>query len=367
MRALLLAVMQLSALVAVSASLPEMPNVTNFTNDYYLEHRRDAFEQLVMTRWPGPDALLELWAEDLNQRQRVAVLLGGAAYHDPILLPIYAEAATSDDPLLRKAAAFAYRDLIADRLPNVRGGVTLEQGRALAGEIRAVSDTLRTRSLPELWLDAALYPEQQSFTGRPGVVLRRSPEGCLKALDRLYRPEDIDLYVRALELSTSDKLRIGLVQFIEAAALQEFLIIPRGPREPRPYGLYLYSIEAAEQWLVPSCEIDTAEVIGESMSELGARGVDPYASWSIDVWLHLLRKGPARWWPTASIQLYRFGGPYVPLSVLRADGEANDASRRKLLGWYGQKLGDEPQSLPKVEPGRILPGPRRMPHGRGEP
>jgi hypothetical protein len=347
--------------------MPPLPNVRDFTGDYYLEIQRPSVERYVMARWPSPGTLLELWSRDLNQRQRELLLIGGAVFHDPELLPMYADAVVSEDPRLRQAAAFGYRDLIADQLPNVRRGVSVEMGEALRKEIRAVAASLRVRSLPELWLDAALHPEGRSFTGQPGVILRRSPSVCLNALDTLFTPEDLNLYARALELSSSDKVRIGMVHFLEAATLQKFISRPSGPRDPVPHGLYVEAAEATELWLSRWCELDGASELEKSLGRLGARGVDPYASWSIDVWIHLLRTGPPQWWPTAALQLYRFGGPYYRLSVLRADSEHNDEVRRVLLRWYGQELGKESQTLPRRDPRRILPGPRQMPPGRGEP
>ena len=357
----------LLATVLTSQPLPAVSNITDFTSDHYLQVRRHSLERQVLERWPGPLVVKERWEGDLGRTERVAILLGGASFHDRRLLPLYREAAVSDDPLLRQAAAFGYRDLIADTLPNVRGGVSMQAGAALQQEIDAVAATLRTRSLPELWMDALLFPEGASFTGRDGVVLRRSVSVCLTALDTLFAPEEINLYLRAFQLSSSDQVKIAMTKFIEAATLKRFLAEPRGPRDPSPYGRYADAMQAVQLWMTRRCEADAEVEMRASLNQRGAVGVQPYAPWSIDVWIDVLRRGPPRWWSAAALQLYRFGGPYVHLSVLRAQTDANDESRRWLLSWYGQQLGSERQRLPRQDPGRILPGPRPMPRGRGEP
>lgn len=50
-----------------------------------------------MNSWPGPTELMRLWREgELTEEQRVALLLGGAAHHDPMMLPAYREALVSE-------------------------------------------------------------------------------------------------------------------------------------------------------------------------------------------------------------------------------------------------------------------------------
>jgi hypothetical protein len=100
--------MLLTTLLAVSATTASMFSIDAmkwFPGDYFERAVRAPLERQVLTGWPGPDRLLEIWQTvELSDEQRVSLLIGGAAYHDPVLLPAYHGAVLSDSPRLREAA-----------------------------------------------------------------------------------------------------------------------------------------------------------------------------------------------------------------------------------------------------------------------
>ena len=77
--------MGIAALVLISAmstSVITTGAVSRFPGDYYDTRSRTWLQRQAMTRWPGPDGLLRMWSEEkLSERQRMAVLLGGASRH----------------------------------------------------------------------------------------------------------------------------------------------------------------------------------------------------------------------------------------------------------------------------------------------
>lgn len=335
-----MAVQLLAVQLVLAAGVLNSGEVAYFPGAYFDDIARDRLQRRAMVRWPGPSELRLMWrGGDLNDHQRMAVLLGGAAHHDALLLDIYREAVLSESQRLRQAGAYGYRDLIGDIRPNVARGVDDEAAQRLAAEIDAVRETLQFNSMVEMWLHAALHDEQRSLPGYHGIVQRRSSDACFRAVERLMGPEDLEALIRAYRSSDHLSNRIQLLKLIEALTLNRFIMMPLGERKAWSAEVYDDGLYLLDQWLADRadtlCDLDYERVISASLASMGAIGVDPLHPEACAVWGMVLSQGDPRWWAIASRRLYECGGPWVELSVLQAPSKENRASRNSLMKWFG--------------------------------
>ena len=94
-------------MAALSGSAFSPGAVMDFPGRYFDTRVRENFQRYVKASWPGPTELMRLWSDrDLSEEQRVALLLGGAVYHDPVMLPAYRAAIESKSQRLRQAATY---------------------------------------------------------------------------------------------------------------------------------------------------------------------------------------------------------------------------------------------------------------------
>jgi hypothetical protein len=310
-----------------------------FPGDYFDRYARASLQRQVLSGWPGPTGLLRLWRSGaLAEDERLGVLLGGAAFHDPVLLPLYREAVGSPSQRLRQAAAYGYRDLIADRLPDVRGGVDASAAEALDEEMAWVASTLRRRSLVELWLQSALAHGGASLPGWDAVTLQRTPADCLLAVEKLVDVGDLDLLAGGYRLAADRGLRIGLLKLIESLSLSRFIVIPEGGHRgwgPQVYEQAFAGLDAAlQRWARGGCAVDGVAVLRERLAAMGAAGVEPMGPEACVLWVNVLDKGDPQWGLPAARRLYACGGPFLELSALDAGSERNAAQRRELLRWF---------------------------------
>lgn len=327
----------LAAAMTLSPALLASPETRSFGTEYYDSVVRDRFRERVLVAWPGPSGLLELWQSGtLTRGQKMTLLLGGAAFHDPQLLPLYREALLAPNPRLRQAAAYGYRDLIGDDVPNVRGGVTPATARALVGELDAVARTSRRAALIEIWLASALATEGRLPRDWKGITFKRSSTMCLKATERLADVEDLDVVVRAFELSSDRTTRISLMRLIEGLSMSRFLVKPQGQTEGWGARLYDEAFERLDRWLIQNCDLDAASIMEKVFSDLGVRGLDPMSPAACDAWLQILDRGPSPTWAVAAQQLYLCGGPAISLSMTRGDSDSNRETRKQVTAWYGR-------------------------------
>jgi hypothetical protein len=335
--------MVISLLIAtslvVNADLMIFPQVQSFPSSLYDSELGYQVSKAVLDVWPGPTALLQQWqTQELSQDARVTLLLGAAAFHDPQLLPMYVDGIGRAEQRVRQAAAYGYRDLLADRLPAVAGGIDDEQAALLSGEMVAVQATLRACPLVALWLNALLDNEGVHLPGYQGVVLKRAPPDCVHAVEALMGPEDLNLVVSAYRLSSKRRHRVSLMRLLEALSLRRLVARPSGSRG---WGDSVYdeALERLEHWLEEwydvRCETDFEVLLQGSLEELGVRGAGPMDPSSCPVWQAVLRRGDPAWWVVASRRLYECGGPAEHLEVFRADSPANRKRREQLLKWFG--------------------------------
>jgi hypothetical protein len=333
----------ISALVlqmALTSALLSSQEVQYFPGSYFDDSGKRRLQKGVMERWPGPAGLCQLWDKGgLNEEQRVILLLGGAVYHDPMLLRVYREAVLSDSERLRQAAAYGYRDLLADQLPNVSRGVSDLGADQLAGEIRALWYTTRRHTLVEVWLQAALATEDKQLPGYRGVSLNRSSMACFRAIERLMELEDLEYLVRAYQVSDDLGNRISLLKLIEALSMNRLIIKPVGVRKGWGDETYLNALTALDRWIgrlqARRCHLVYQRIVSENLAKLGAVGVRPTQPEACHVWGLVLDQGDSRWWAVAGKRLYQCGGPWEELSTLMPDTAENRRRRDRLLNWFG--------------------------------
>ncbi len=326
----------LAAAVTLSPAILVSPETGKFGTEYYDTVVRGHFQERVLVAWPGPTGLLTLWqSEELRVGQKMSLLLGGAAFHDPQLLPLYREVLLSGGPRLRQAAAYGYRDLIGDDVPNVRQGVSRKMAKTLVGELDAVARTIHGTGLVEMWLASLLAAEDRLPPDWQGITFKRSSSSCLRAVERLVGPEDLGEVVRTYELSGNRANRVALMRLIEGLSLSQFVVKPQGQGPGWGSRVYDVAFERLDRWLSLQCDLEVTAVMEQAFANLGIRGVDPERPAACDAWLQILTKGPPSVWAVAAERLYRCGGPAIQLSLIRADSKPNRGTRKRLIAWYG--------------------------------
>ncbi len=251
---------------------------------------------------------------------------------------MYREAVVAKHPLVRMAAAYGYRDLIGDGLPNVAGGGDLEMGHALAKEIDLVAMTLRKRSLVEFWLQAALMAEGSSLPGWSGVILTRQSGTCFNALDKIVDFEDFGALAMAWRQTENRRIRFGLIPLLEAVTLQRFFVKPTGERAGWGTKQVDEALEAADAfiavWLDHRCTTDPGKILAVSLRPLGVSGVDLLSPEAWDLWVAVLERGTPPWRMMAVRRLYQLGGRWSALSASRAESPAQVKLLDETMGWY---------------------------------
>ena len=325
--------------VILGATTFAAPEVSHFPGSYFEADAKAKLQRRAMERWPGSAQIVAHWqTADLMQREKMAILLGASASHDPILLPLYREAVVSRNDRLRMAAAYGYRDLIGDALPDVTKGVDLADAKLLAKEMDLVAQTLRERPLVEFWLQAALMSEGVSMPGWRGLVLRRPQGICLRAVEEVLVFDDFSYLATAYRLATRKPTRISLMRLLEAVTLQDFLAKPTDNRTgwgARDIDQALEAMDAyVDFWIDDRCTTDPNALLSSSMNALGVRIDRPLAPESYDAWLRVLKSGAAPWHMMAARQLYNLGGRWSQLSVFRAEAPSQIEARDELVRWY---------------------------------
>ncbi len=321
----------------------------HFPGEYFETRVHERFQRRVLASWPGPFELLRMWRDtELSEKEQVALLVGGAAFHDPILMPAYREALASDSQLLRQAAIYGYRDLIADRPVSVDITIDDRVAEAIAREMRGMERALQRHSLVEVWLQSLLAHEGMALPGYEGIRLDRPPMDCMKALDRLADTGDLDLLVTAFELLSHTVNQIGLLEIIEALSLSRFILTPTGANPTWGSERYEIGIEhfrtAVGNWRRTGCRVDGEVVLRRNLRSLGAEVDDPLSPEACVVWIGVLRGEIPTWWAMAARRLYACGGPKYELSALNANSQGNRAQRDHLVSWYRREGKGRPSS-----------------------
>ena len=307
-----------------------------FPGDYFNGQPRTKLQRQVLENWPGPTELVRLWNEgELSEEDRVILLVGGAAFHDPQLLAVYRQAVVADSQRIRQAAVYGYRDLLAGGLSNVDVEIDDRSAELLAEEMMWVENTLRHSTMVQIWLQALLGAEEKELPGWRGVRLRRPENACFRAIERLVEIEDLDFLVTAYRLSDKLSTKINLMKLVEALTLSRFLIMPSGTRKgwgPRVFDDAMGRFERSlGQWSKWRCMVDGKTAILSNLQTMGITGVDPLVPEHCRLWVNVLENGIPRWWMIASRKLYGCGGPWRELTALSPDTPSNQEGRKQLL------------------------------------
>ena len=323
--------------LAAGLSLAPVPQaVQYFPGDYYSRRGHLVVERTALDRWPGPAGLLELWRSGkLAPEQRVALLLGAGAFHDPQLLPVYREALLDRSGRVRAAAAFGVHVLLADGVPGGTVRVDEATGRRLARTVATLESALRSRDLVQVWLQSLLRTEKTALYHGPCLEFDRSLEFCERALDQLLQPEDLPLVMTAYRAARTDRVRTALMRLLGGLAMERFVPSSRKPRTGWNSEIYRIGLRAADRFAERWCGKDVGTIYRRRFLELQASGVDPFAPESGVLWLRTLQRAPAPWWGVAGRMLYRYGAP--PLFPSLADPNSPDSrgARESLLRFYG--------------------------------
>jgi hypothetical protein len=323
----------LSIVLAWQYQIPNAVDVfpaAHFTQDHAWKVSRQA-----LTIWPGPTGLVKEWQSgNLRERQKVALLLGGGAFHNRQLLPVYMEAIQDPSQRVRKAAAYGFRTLIGDLPPPVTSRITDEQAEMLLGEMTAVYATLRRHPLVTMWLASALHSEGKIWPGWTGVLMRRRPIFCFRAIEKVVEPDDLAHLLVAFEMFENDQHRTSMAKLIEGLTLNRFF---RKPKVGQGWGpeLYTEAVNKVVAWVDEGCGQGYEQRLTASVEALGVQGVEPLHPDACDMWQQILLKGEPSWWHLASRQLYLCGAPATEISILRAESEESKQQREKLISFYG--------------------------------
>jgi len=274
------------------------------------ELRRDS-EQEMRSLGPGPQQLAARWARGgLDERDQLALLLGGAAYHHPSLLPVYAQAFGSPSLTVRQAAAVGLAWLLGDR-PAAPQSIpdTAETWQRLGGFADALVEASRTRSLVGIWVDSYLHA--RGLPRRPGLVLAREATRCLEAIDEIAGPADLPELLALWPLLEVAGDRYAVLRTLERIMVARLVASPAGPR--RSWGMWVYEsgAELVDTFVAQRCSgVDGWEVARRNaiaLSQLDDRcgGCTP------GPWLRLLDMAYPPVWALALELLPAFGAPLV--------------------------------------------------------
>jgi hypothetical protein len=323
------------ALSLVLAWQHPVPNAVDAFPVAFTQNHAWQISRQALTVWPGPTGLVQEWQSGaLRERQKVALLLGGGAFHNRQLLPVYMEAIMDPSQRVRKAAVYGYRTLIGDLSPQVHSHITDEQAEMQHGEMAAMHDTLRRHPLVTMWLASALHSQGKTWPGWTGVLLRRRPVICFRAIEKVVEPEDLPHLLVAIEMFESEQHRTSVAKLIEGLTLNSFF---RKPKVGQGWGpeLYTEAVNKAFAWADETCGQSWEQRLAANLEALGVRGVEPLHPDACDMWQQILLRGEPSWWLLAARQLYLCGAPATEISILRAESEESKQQREKLISFYG--------------------------------
>jgi hypothetical protein len=281
---------------------------------------------------PGPQQLAARWeAGRLNAAERVAVLLAGAGYHDPALLPVYAEALRSPVVRERQAAAVGLHWLLG--LPPPAPSVMVESSHGwdeLAGLASRLAEACRTKTLLSIWVDSYLAAIGEPLQG--SLTLKMPPEVCLAAIRELAEPEDLGELLALWPLLASDQDRFGLLRTIEMVTLQRLVDAPLGPRAPSGESYLKAGVSMVDGWVAGLCHSIDGE--GYMRATLRRFGLLDNGKPSPRTWLRILMFKYPSIWPIAIERLSDLGAPVVVVDRQRLSAPVDSAKMLRLKDYF---------------------------------
>jgi len=256
---LVLAVVLGSGAVPISEATMRFPNADTWSGGAQqrvvnmLADINESQGNRMATSGPGPQQLAARWERhQLNQAERVAVLLGAAVFHHPATLPIYLDGLRS--PILRERRAaivgLAWYLGVAPPDPNTIG----DDSPVAAAAVRTAEALLslsRERTLVELWCESYLVA-RGLLPAKNRVVLSPDPSVCLQAIREVAVPEDLaDIVALWPVLPTRD--RSSLMTTLEMITMQQFYLPPGDPQAPTGDWLFVQAEARVDAWIKGMC------------------------------------------------------------------------------------------------------------------
>jgi hypothetical protein len=278
---------------------------------------------------PGPQQLVARWtAGQLNAAEKVAVLLGGAAFHDTALLRIYDEASRDPDRRVLQAAVAGFFALIGDDppLPSTVADTAAERER-FSDLVRSFGWALRSKPLVGIWVDSFAAGRGHPISGR--FALRRSGEQCLRAIREIARPEDLPEVLALWPLLVSDGDRVGVMRTLEMITLQKLVDEPEDPAKPRGAWLTRAGLARVDAWVAGTCRPPNGLSQVRAAFERN-KLVEPGGTPSPEAWFRLMRFKYASFLPLALEHLSDLTGTRLAVDRHDFDGTTNANARNAI-------------------------------------
>ena len=279
---------------------------------------------------PGPQQIRDRWlAGRINSAEKVVVLLGGAAFHDPALLRIYDEATRSFELRVRMAAAVGFYVLIGD-LPPAPSSIrdTPEEWESLSAVVRRLGWATRTRSLVRVWVDSFAVTKGAEVSER--FVFRRSGKECLRAIREIAQPEDLPEVLALWPMLDRKDERGSVLRTIEMITLQR--LVDRSPDPHKPWGEW--QIDAAfalvDGWVARLCK----PIDGEAQLRLTFEAnhlVERGGALGPAAWMYFLNGGYAPSLPLALERLADISGAHVEIDRQQLGSPANKQASKRIF------------------------------------
>lgn len=320
----MLAAFPLVVAVAVTPPLPGPQSLARFPNATYwpgvgmqqvgnmlAEIQRDS-EREMRSRGPGPQQLAARWARGgLSERDQLALLLGGASYHHPSLLPAYAEAFRSPSLTVRQAAAVGMAWLLGESAPAPQSiPDTVETWRRIGGFADSLVQASRTRTLVGIWIDS--YLQARDLPRRPGLVLVRETGQCLQAVAEIAGPPDLPELLALWPLLDVPGDRYAVLRTLEMVMVARLVASPGGERGGWGAWVYESGAEVVDAFVGQRCSaLDGWEVARHNAMAM-SRQDDGCGGCTAAPWLRLLEMVYPPVWAVALEVLPGFGAPFTP-------------------------------------------------------
>ncbi|MCP4898102.1 MAG: hypothetical protein GY906_14110 [bacterium] len=305
-----------------------LPGIDHFPSPYFDKYVRQTLQQRTLRHGYGPTSILRVWeAQDLSEDEQISILVGSAAFHDPSLLKIYMHAMKNPSQRVRQAAAYGYRDLIGDRIPDATGDINKDVARRLLQEMDRVRRTLVRVPLASFWLDSVLAHNEQVMPGHLGISLSRSLDDALWSLGRIVTPEDANLLVAAYPLAGAGKG--GIRDLLERLMLKQWMVIPHqtGRQGWSPQRVGETARRRGDRWVTSLCAVDYESELKKSFAGIGVTDIEPTSGSACPIWFGILNEPRSEWWPTAARFLYRCDFP--PSTLMEATKSPEDLEKAK--------------------------------------
>jgi hypothetical protein len=279
---------------------------------------------------PGPQQLAARWAAgQLNEAEKLAVLLGGGVFHDPVLLGAYADALQSGNLRLRQAAAVGFFRLVGlpaplpSRIPDDPAS-----WRRLRGMVLNLGFITETRPLVRVLVDS--YYAGKGVRRPELFAFRRDGMELLRAIREIAQPADLQDVLAVWPALETFEERGVVMGTVEMLSLQHLVNRSPDPHQPSGDWLVKAAIASVDQWVATMCQSPDGELeLRQSLERNRLLGRDrrPGAR----TWFALMT---IRYWPFLPLsadRLMDITGMAFPVDRQTFDNPVNQDTYKKLL------------------------------------